>query len=310
MHWRAFSHDDNIWFSSQYDWQISAFGDKAGTEDKLYELQTSSDHQFEAAQLGVSRFHWFVQLGLWLWCFAGVQLGHKVVLCLPWSELESPKKKRREWASRVPLSLCLDYLSGLSVSVLFLTSAYPPFYIYLLIEIFREGDSTVHLGTLFQCLIILFGNMIVLMCCCKCCCKEDVIFCLTQSGYAEEFISSLHYCLMHWRWTFMYELTYFSLVFSRLNSLTRCSCFSHFVSLFSSSALCSISSHSPWLFLGCESCIYVIYNSYQSRGFFFHLICHAPRFFCPFSNLPEPFWKIIFPPLCMQPITSLCHLQI
>lgn len=26
-----------------HDWQISAFGDKAGTDDKLYELQTPND---------------------------------------------------------------------------------------------------------------------------------------------------------------------------------------------------------------------------------------------------------------------------
>lgn len=101
MHLRAFSHDSNIWFSSQYDWQISAFGEKTGTDDRLYELQTSSDHQFETAQLSLSHFHWFIQLGLWLWCFNGVRLGHKVVLCLPWVTVS--QKKRREWASRVPL---------------------------------------------------------------------------------------------------------------------------------------------------------------------------------------------------------------
>lgn len=83
------------------------------------------------------------------------------------------------------------YLSGSSLPVLFLTSAYLPYHIYLFIEISSEGDSTVHLGNLFQCLIMLFGNMIALVYCCKCC-KKLVTFCPTQSGYAEEFVSSLY----------------------------------------------------------------------------------------------------------------------
>lgn len=110
MHLRAFSHDSDIWFSSQYDWQISAFGAKAGRDDRWYELQTSSDHQFETAQLSVSRFHSFIQLGLWLWCFTGVRLGHKVVLCLPWGIPESQKKKkeRMSFKSSFTPSLCLN----------------------------------------------------------------------------------------------------------------------------------------------------------------------------------------------------------
>lgn len=193
MHLRAFSHDSDIWFSSQYDWQISAFGAKAGRDDRWYELQTSSDHQFETAQLSVSRFHSFIQLGLWLWCFTGVRLGHKVVLCFPWGIPESQKKKGENELQEFLYSITLpEYLSGSSVSVLCLTSAYPPYFFYLFIEISSEGDSAVHLGDLFQCLIILFGNMIVLVYCCKCCCKKLVAFCLTQSGYAEGFVSSLH----------------------------------------------------------------------------------------------------------------------
>lgn len=109
MRLRAFSHDSNIWFSSQYDWQISAFGEKVGTDDRLYELQTSSDHQFETAHLSVSHFHWFIQHGLWLCCFTGVRLGHKVVLCLPWVTV-SPKikKERMSFKSSFTSSLCLD----------------------------------------------------------------------------------------------------------------------------------------------------------------------------------------------------------
>lgn len=40
---RAFNHDNNVRFSPHYDWQISAFDDKAGTDDTLYKLQTPSD---------------------------------------------------------------------------------------------------------------------------------------------------------------------------------------------------------------------------------------------------------------------------
>lgn len=43
MHLRAFSHDNNVRFPPHYDWQISAFDDKAGTDDALYKLQTPSD---------------------------------------------------------------------------------------------------------------------------------------------------------------------------------------------------------------------------------------------------------------------------
>lgn len=134
MHLRAFSHDSDIWFSSQYDWQISAFGAKAGRDDRWDELKTSSDHQFETAQLSVSRFHSFIQLGLWLWCFTGVRLGHKVVLCLPWGIPESQKKKRREWASRVPLLhhsawilvriICICVVSDKCLSPLFFLFVY------------------------------------------------------------------------------------------------------------------------------------------------------------------------------------------
>lgn len=103
------------------------------------------------------------------------------------------KKKGENELQEFLYSITLpEYLSGSSVSVLYLTSAYPPYFFYLFIEISSEGDSAVHLGDLFQCLIILFGNMIVLVYCCKCCCKKLVAFCLTQSGYAEGFVSTLH----------------------------------------------------------------------------------------------------------------------
>lgn len=87
----------------------------------------------------------------------------------------------------------------------------------------------------------------------------------------------------------MYELTHFSLVFSRLNSLTYSSCFSHLVSLFSSSALCSISLHSPWPFLGCESCIYAVYYSQQSREIFFLV------FFSSYLPCTKVFLSIFLP---------------
>lgn len=191
MRLRAFSHDSNIWFSSQYDWQISAFGEKVGTDDRLYELQTSSDHQFETAQLSVSHFHWFIQLGLWLlfhWCAFGAQSSSVPSMSHSVTKNKKGENELQEFLHFITLP---GYLSGSSVPVLFLTSAYSPYYIYLFIEISSEEDSTVHLGSLFQCLIILFGNMIVVVYCCKCCCKKLVTFCLTQSGCAEEFVSSL-----------------------------------------------------------------------------------------------------------------------
>lgn len=133
------------------------------------------------------------------------------------------------------------------------------------------------------------------MYCCKCCCKKLVTFCLTQSGYAEKFVSSLRQCLMHWRLAFTYELTHFGLAFSRLNSLTRSSCFSHFVSLFSSSVLCSISSHSPWPFPDCESCIYAVYYSYQSRDFLSSYLPCTKLFlsiFHPTRTILKEFWNL------------------
>lgn len=125
MHLRAFSHDSNIWFSPQHDWQISAFGDKAGTDDKPYELQTSNDYRFEATKFSGSHFHWFVQLGLWYFCFTGVQLRHKVALCLPWVTQKSQKIEQNELQEITYFIILSASLSGSSVSVLFLTNAYP-----------------------------------------------------------------------------------------------------------------------------------------------------------------------------------------
>lgn len=58
MHLRAFSHDNNVRFSHHYDWQISAFDDKAGTDDALYKVRLQVINQ--AAKFNANDPHGFV----------------------------------------------------------------------------------------------------------------------------------------------------------------------------------------------------------------------------------------------------------
>lgn len=114
---------------------------------------------------------------LFHWCAFGAQSSSVPSMSHSVTKNKKGENELQEFLHFITLP---GYLSGSSVPVLFLTSAYSPFYIYLFIEISSEEDSTVHLGDLFQCLIILFGNMIVVVYCCKCCCKKLVTFCLTR----------------------------------------------------------------------------------------------------------------------------------